>query len=79
MSIPEEKIYPRTGDTQTIYLNSVITNPDITIGDYTMYKDDSLSADALVALTLEEGKYGVTAIALLDKANTETYGDPEIT
>lgn len=39
MSIPEEKIYPRTGDTQTIYLNSVITNPNIKIGDYTMYND----------------------------------------
>ena len=41
--------------------------------------DDSLSADDLVALTLEAGKYGVTAMALLDKANTETYGNPELT
>ena len=41
--------------------------------------DDSLSADDLVALALEAGKYGVTAMALLDKANTETYGNPEIT
>ena len=39
MSIPEEKIYPRIGDTQTIYLKSVITNPNIRIGDYTMYND----------------------------------------
>ncbi len=39
MSIPEEKIYPRTGDTQTIYLKPVITNPNIQIGDYTMYND----------------------------------------
>ncbi len=39
MSIPEEKIYPRTGDMQTIYLNSVISNPNIKIGDYTMYND----------------------------------------
>lgn len=39
MSILEEKIYPRTGDKQTIYLNSVITNPNIKIGDYTMYND----------------------------------------
>lgn len=39
MSIPGNKIYPRTGDTQTIYLNSVITNPNIKIGDYTMYND----------------------------------------
>ena len=41
--------------------------------------DDSLSADDLVALVLECGKYGVDAMALLDKANTETYGNPEIT
>lgn len=39
MSIPEVKIYPRTGDTQTIYLKTVITNPNIKIGDYTMYHD----------------------------------------
>ncbi|MEQ8155283.1 MAG: hydroxylamine reductase [Clostridiaceae bacterium] len=41
--------------------------------------DDSLSADDLTALALETGKYGVTGMALLDKANTETYGNPEIT
>lgn len=39
MSISEEKIYPRTGDKQTIYLKSVITNPNIEVGDYTMYND----------------------------------------
>ncbi|SDO88223.1 virginiamycin A acetyltransferase [Eubacterium maltosivorans] len=39
MTIPEKKIYPRTGDRQTIYLKDVITNPDITVGDYTMYND----------------------------------------
>jgi hydroxylamine reductase len=41
--------------------------------------DDSLTIDDLVALTLETGKYGVDGMALLDKANTETYGNPEIT
>lgn len=41
--------------------------------------DDSLSVDDLVALTLETGKSGVEGMALLDKANTETYGNPEIT
>ncbi len=41
--------------------------------------DDSLSADDLVALTLETGKYGVDAMALLDQANTSEYGNPEIT
>ncbi|WP_312072378.1 hydroxylamine reductase, partial [Anaerotignum propionicum] len=41
--------------------------------------DDKLSADDLVALTLETGKYGVSGMALLDKANTQAYGNPEIT
>ncbi|MDK2836734.1 MAG: hydroxylamine reductase [Thermosediminibacterales bacterium] len=41
--------------------------------------DDSLTADDLVSLTMETGKYGVEVLALLDKANTSTYGHPEIT
>ncbi|TCO71839.1 hydroxylamine reductase [Marinisporobacter balticus] len=41
--------------------------------------DDTLSADELVALTLETGKYGVDVMALLDGANTGAYGNPEIT
>ena len=41
--------------------------------------NNSLSADELVALVMETGKFGVTAMALLDKANTSTYGNPEIT
>ncbi|WP_027438081.1 hydroxylamine reductase [Lachnospira multipara] len=41
--------------------------------------DDSLTVDDLVALTLETGKYGVNGMALLDEANTKTYGNPEIT
>ena len=41
--------------------------------------DDSLTADDLVALTLETGKYGVQGMALLDAANTGAYGNPEIT
>lgn len=41
--------------------------------------DESLSGDDLTALVLETGKYGVDVMALLDKANTETYGNPEIT
>jgi hydroxylamine reductase len=41
--------------------------------------DDSLSADYLISLTLETGQYGVNVMALLDKANTSTYGAPEIT
>ena len=41
--------------------------------------DDSLTVQDLVNLTLETGKYGVAGMALLDKANTEAYGNPEIT
>lgn len=41
--------------------------------------DDGLTADDLVALTLETGKHGVEGMALLDAANTGTYGNPEIT
>ena len=33
------KIYPRTGDTQTVYLNAVIKDPSIEVGDYTIYND----------------------------------------
>ena len=33
------KIYPRVGDDQTVYLNQVVTNPNIIVGDYTMYND----------------------------------------
>lgn len=41
--------------------------------------DDDLNTDELVVLALETGKYGVSCMALLDKANTSAYGDPEIT
>lgn len=34
-----KKIYPRTGDPQTVYLKDVVTNPNIEVGDYTMYND----------------------------------------
>lgn len=39
MTIPEKKIYPREGDRQTIYLKDVITRPNISVGDFTMYND----------------------------------------
>ena len=41
--------------------------------------NDALTVDDLVALTLETGKYGVEGMALLDRANTGAYGNPEIT
>ena len=39
MAISEKKIYPRTGDAQTVYLKHVITDSSIRVGDYTMYHD----------------------------------------
>ncbi|MCD8268592.1 MAG: CatB-related O-acetyltransferase [Parabacteroides sp.] len=33
------KIYPRTGDLQTVYLNAVVKDPRIEVGDYTIYND----------------------------------------
>ena len=41
--------------------------------------DDSLSIEDLTSLALETGEYGVKGMALLDQANTEAYGHPEIT
>lgn len=41
--------------------------------------DESMTAEELVALTMETGEYGVRGMALLDRANTGTYGNPEIT
>lgn len=41
--------------------------------------DDSLTSDDLTALVLETGSFGVKVMALLDTANTSTYGNPEIT
>lgn len=41
--------------------------------------DDTLNVNDLISLTLEVGKYGVDGMALLDKANTSAYGNPEIT
>ena len=39
MTIPDKKIYPRMNDPQTVYLKAVITDPNIIVGDYTMYND----------------------------------------
>lgn len=41
--------------------------------------NDNITIDEYISLTLETGKFGVDGMALLDKANTETYGNPEIT
>ena len=39
MTISENSIYPRTGDTQTVYLKNVITDPGIEVGEYSIYND----------------------------------------
>jgi len=62
----------------------VLGKNDMNIFDFIMTGlaktvDDTLTADELVALVLETGEKGVTAMALLDAANTEAYGHPEIT
>lgn len=41
--------------------------------------NDNLSVEDLIALTMETGKYGVSGMAMLDKANTDSYGNPKIT
>lgn len=41
--------------------------------------NDNLSVEDLIALTMETGKYGVSGMAMLDEANTDSYGNPEIT
>ncbi len=63
-------------------LNLGKENPDINAFIYKALAatlDDTLSADDLVALTLETGSFGVSAMALLDEAHTSRYGHPEIT
>lgn len=62
--------------------NIGLENPEIYAFTYEALEaltDDTLTADALVALTLKTGEYGVKAMALLDEANTSRYGKPEIT
>ena len=39
MAISEKKIYPRSRDTETVYLKNVVTDPGICVGDYTIYND----------------------------------------
>lgn len=39
MAVSEKKVYPRTGDIQTVYLKNVVTDPNIEVGEYTIYND----------------------------------------
>lgn len=38
-AVMTQKIYPRSQDTETVYLKNVIRNPNITVGEYTIYND----------------------------------------
>lgn len=83
-SLRELIIYGLKGAAAYAYHANNLTQQDESVLQF-MYKalsstlDDSLTVDELVALTLETGEKGVSVMALLDKANTETYGTPEIT
>ena len=39
MTVSDKKIYPRTNDRETVYLKSVVTSPNIIVGEYSMYND----------------------------------------
>ena len=39
MTVSEKAIYPRTGDKETVYLKNIVSNPNIVVGDFTMYND----------------------------------------
>lgn len=39
MSLPNRRIYPRTGDRETVYLKDVVADPNITVGDFSIYND----------------------------------------
>ena len=83
-SLRELIIYGLKGMAAYAYHADHLAQQDESVMQF-MYKalaatlDDTLSADELVALTLETGEKGVSVMAVLDKANTEAYGNPEIT
>lgn len=83
-SLRELIIYGLKGVAAYVSHAGALDNFNTEIFDF-MYKglaataDDSKTVDELVALTLECGKIGVDCMALLDKANTDAYGNPEIT
>ena len=55
MTIPAKKIYPRTMDKQTVYLDAVVTNPAIEIGAYTclLYTSGILTGDAFARINTQ--------------------------
>lgn len=83
-SLRELITYGLKGMAAYLYHANALGYDDEKISDFmqeTLAKllDDSLSVEDLTALALETGKFGVDVMALLDKANTESFGNPEIT
>lgn len=84
-SLKELNIYGLKGMAAYVKHANVLKAEDDDIDAYiqsTLVKtvlEEPLSVDELVALTLKTGEYGIKAMALLDGANTKTYGNPEIT
>lgn len=69
------KIYPRTGDKQTVYLNAVVKDPRIEVGDYTIYNDfvaDPLlfeKNNVLITPSIRRGWLLVNSVPLLAVRN----------
>ncbi len=83
-SLRELITYGLKGLAAYLYHANALGYDDDTINEFvqsTLAKllDDSLTVADLTTLALELGKFGVDTMALLDKANTETYGNPEVT
>jgi hydroxylamine reductase len=82
-SLRELTIYGLKGLSAYSKHANVLLNDDEEVDEFIQYAlaatlDDSLSVDELVKLVLDTGSHGVSGMALLDKANTSTYGSPEI-
>ncbi len=82
-SLRELTIYGLKGLSAYTKHANVLLNDDQEVDEFIQYAlaatmDDSLSVDELVKLVLDTGAHGVSGMALLDKANTSTYGNPEI-
>lgn len=82
-SLRELTIYGLKGLSAYSKHANVLLNDDEEVDEFIQYAlaatlDDSLTVDELVKLVLDTGSHGVSGMALLDKANTSTYGSPEI-
>lgn len=79
MTISEKKVYPRTGDFQTVYLKNVVTDSSITVGEYTMYNDfvNSVWEYSWFEIVLQIGLWGGTPQAYLPNYKVQWAGGPK--